>query len=275
MKQLFTTRGIVAGAVITVLCSTVATAHHSWRKYHWATTTGIVSLEVGDNVDTNWDTHLSVAVSDWSLSSNLDLTKVPGRTNPATCAPTAGRIETCNGSYGNNGWLGIAQIWIQGSAHIYQATTRLNDTYFNTATYNTPAWRQLVTCQEVGHDFGLDHQDERNNNVNLGTCMDYTNDPDGFAGGASPSDPSNEHPNQHDYDQLASIYSHRDSTNTAGASTARGAAARPEAADWGQLVRTSPDNRVQTYERDLGNGNRVVTHVFWADPEGDAKPGRR
>ncbi len=32
-------------------------------------------------------------------------------------------------------------------------------------------------CQEIGHDFGLDHQDENFNNPNLGTCMDYTNDP--------------------------------------------------------------------------------------------------
>ena len=68
---------------------------------------------------------------------------------------------------------------------------KLNDTYFNTSTYNTEAWRNLVSCQEVGHTFGLDHQDENFNNPNLGTCMDYTNDPS-----------SNQHPNQHDYDHL-------------------------------------------------------------------------
>jgi hypothetical protein len=39
-------------------------------------------------------------------------------------------------------------------------------------------------CQEVGHTFGLDHQDENFNNTNLGTCMDYTNDPS-----------TNQHPN--------------------------------------------------------------------------------
>ena len=51
----------------------------------------------------------------------------------------------------------------------------VNDTYFNTAKYNTPVWRNLVMCQEVGHTLGLDHQDEIFDNVNLGTCMDYTN----------------------------------------------------------------------------------------------------
>jgi hypothetical protein len=275
MKQIFSTRSMAAGAIVTLLLSTVTTAHHSWRKYHWATTTGIVSLQVGDNVDSTWDAYLTEAVGDWSTSVVLDLQKVAGRANPATCNPSAGRIETCNDSYGTNGWLGIAQIWIQGQSHIYQATTRLNDTYFNTAPYNTPAWRRLVTCQEIGHDFGLDHQDERNNNTNLGSCMDYTNDPDGGVGGASSTDASNEHPNAHDYEQLIAIYGHKDSTTTAGASAASGAAARPEAAEWGRLVRTSPDNRVQTYEREIGNGNRVVTHVFWADPDGDAKGGRQ
>ena len=265
---------MAAGAIVAVLLSTVTTAHHSWRKYHWATTTGIVSLKVGDNVDSKWDAYLTEAVGDWNGSVVLDLQKVTGGTSPATCDPTAGRIETCNAAYGANRWLGIAQIWIQGPSHIYQATTRVNDTYFNTATYNTPAWRRLVMCQEVGHDFGLDHQDERNNNANLGTCMDYTSDPDG-AGGGSGSGLSNEHPNAHDFEQLISIYGHKDSTNTAGASTASRAAAQPEAAEWGRLVRTSPDNRVQTYEREIGNGNRVVTHVFWADPEGDAKGGRQ
>ncbi len=49
-------------------------------------------------------------------------------------------------------------------------------------------------CQEVGHTLGLDHQDEVFDNPNLETCMDYTNDPS-----------TNQHPNAHDYDQLATI----------------------------------------------------------------------
>ena len=112
----------------------------------------------------------------------------------------------CNGAYGNNGWLGIASIWATGD-HITQGTVKLNDTYFDTAQYNTPAWRNLVMCQEVGHTFGLDHQDENFTNPNLGTCMDYTNSP-----------ASNQRPNAHDYQQLQTIYAHLDSTSTVGAS---------------------------------------------------------
>jgi hypothetical protein len=105
----------------------------------------------------------------------------------------------CNAKYGNNGWLGIASIWISGS-HITQGTVKMNDTYFNTATYNKPSWKQMVLCQEIGHTFGLDHQDENFNNQNLGTCMDYSNDPARDDGQGN-----NLHPNAHDYNQLAHI----------------------------------------------------------------------
>jgi hypothetical protein len=277
MNNLIRTRPLAVVAAILVFGSTGMQAHHSWRNYHWARTTTVLALLVGDNVSNAWDSYLDEAIGDWNVSGAVALTKTAGGTNPATCNPVAGRIEACNGAYGQNGWLGIAQIWITGRTHITQATTRLNDTYFAMTPYNSPAWRRLVTCQEIAHDFGLDHQDERNNNTNLGSCMDYTNDPDGGSGGWSPNDPSNEHPNAHDFEQLHVIYGHKDSTSTATALGAAGAAApsvrarRPEAAEWGQLVRTSPDNRVQTYERDLGNGNRVVTHVFWADPDADGR----
>jgi hypothetical protein len=276
MRQTLRARPFVAIAGLAILASTAVQAHHSWRQYHWARSTSVLTLAVGDNVSSQWDAYLDEAIFDWNESVVIQLNKTTGGTSPSTCAPTAGRIEACNAAYGQNGWLGIAQIWITGRTHITQATTKLNDTYFNLAQYNTPAWRRLVTCQEIAHDFGLDHQDERNNNRNLGSCMDYTNDPDGGAGGAVSDDPSNEHPNAHDFEQLLTIYGHKDSTNTATASGAAGAAApstkahRPEASEWGQLVRTSPDNRVQTYEKDLGNGNRLVTHVFWANPEADA-----
>jgi hypothetical protein len=139
----------------------------------------------------------------------------------------------------------------------------VNETYFNTATYNTSAWRRLVMCQEIAHDFGLDHQDERFDNPNLGSCMDYTSDPDG--------PPSNEHPNAHDYQQLEKIYAHLDSSTTVGALPPAAAPGDLNApSSWGQLVRSNAAGRVQTFERELGRGTKLVTHVFWADLEHDA-----
>ena len=246
-----------------------SSADHAWGNYHWARTTDPFTLDVGDNVSSAWDAYLNGAIADWSQSSVLDLRRVAGRTRPRNCRPTAGRIEACNALYGNTGWLGIAQIWVTGGTHITQAITKLNDTYFNTATYNTPAWRRLVACQEIAHDFGLDHQDENFNNGNLGSCMDYTSDPDG--------PPSNEHPNSHDYQQLETIYSHLDSTSTIGNALPRemppamGQIDFDSPGQWGRLVRSQGGGRIQVYELDFGRGHKVVTHVFWADPERDAR----
>lgn len=271
MHYRFGRYGVLAAA-LTIAFTVDSSANHNWLKYHWSKSTAILSLQVGDNVDNQWDAYLDEAINDWKVSPVLDLFKVSGGADPNVCEPTAGRIEACNAAYGDNGWLGIAQIWISSGSHISQAVTMLNDTYFQTPTYNTPAWRRLVTCQEIAHDFGLDHQDERFNNTNLGSCMDYTNDPDGGSGGADPNDLSNEHPNQHDFDQLSAIYGHSDSGSSGPGKPGGGGGrpSRPEAATWGRLIRSNANNRVQVFERDLGNGNRVITHVFWANLEEDS-----
>lgn len=232
-----------------------ASANHSWGGYHWARQSNPFTVKLGDNVSGAWDSVLRTTSSDWSQSTVLDTTIVAGEAKPRNCRPTAGRDETCNATYGNTGWLGVAQIWITGGTHITQGTVKLNDTYFNTATYNTTAWRNLVSCQEVGHTFGLDHQDENFNNGNLGTCMDYTNDPS-----------TNQHPNKHDYDELVTIYNHLDSTTTVGQPTAQGgAAAGGSRAEWGREVARSAGGRTSTFVRDLGAGNSIVSFVIWAN----------
>jgi hypothetical protein len=227
----------------------LALGNHSWGGYHWARTSNPFNLKVGDNVTGTWDAILNTTVTDWTASSVLNLTKVAGGTRAKPCKATTGRVEVCNASYGNNGWLGIAQIWITGGTHIVKGITKVNDYYFKTPTYNTTAWRNLVMCQEVGHTLGLDHQDENFNNANLGTCMDYTSNPG-----------TNQHPNQHDYQQLETIYQHLDSTTTVlSASSGFG-----NASGWGRLVSSSVSNHSSIYRLDLGNGQSVLTHVIWA-----------
>ena len=178
----------------------------SWGGYHWARTSNPFTLYVGDNLTSAWRAYLDQAIFDWSYYSwELEFAKVSGGSRGRNGRPTSGMIEVCNANYGNTGWLGIAQIWASGE-HITQAITKVNDSYFNTPTHNRPEWRRLVMCQEVAHDFGLDHQDENFSNTNLGSCMDYTSNPLG--------PPSNEHPTWHDYQELSSIYSHLDGTKT-------------------------------------------------------------
>jgi len=246
---------VTAAALLTLAFPSAAQANHSWGGYHWARTANPFTLQLGDNVGSQWDSALRGASTDWSKSTVLDTTVVAGSTNPRNCKAVTGRVEVCNSTYGNNGWLGIAGISITGGTHITKGYVKLNDTYFNTPQYNTAAWRNLVTCQEVGHTFGLDHQDENFNNANLGTCMDYTNDPS-----------TNQHPNQHDYDELVIIYSQLDSTSTVGAAAAASgpSAAGDSPASWGQLVRGSRAHGHSIYVRDLGRGEAFVTFVTWA-----------
>ncbi len=241
-----------------------ASASHSWNGYHWARTANPFTLKLGDNLTSVWDPFLVTTSSDWTASSVLNTTIVAGTANPRTCKATSGRVQVCNASYGSNGWLGIAGISVSGS-HITAGYVKLNDTYFNTAQYNTPAWRNLVTCQEVGHTLGLDHQDEDFGNPNLGTCMDYSNDPT-----------SNQHPNTHDYDQLVSIYSHLDSTTTVGLSRLSQAIfeKQPPAMSqidfagpqqWGKIIEISKDGRTSVHMLDFGHGHKVFHFVIWAE----------
>jgi hypothetical protein len=261
-------------------------AHHSWGKYHWARTSNPLRLNVGDNTtgSSGWSTRLNNAIGDWNSPVGgwarvVALTGVAGQSSSPDCNPVVGRIEVCNGDYGQNGWLGIAQIWTGGGFHIAQATTKLNDTYFNTSQYDTAAWRQLVVCQEIAHGFGLDHQDENFNNTNLGTCMDYTSDPDGTL--ADPDQLSNVSPNAHDFEQLVTIYTHLDGTGgSGGGGNGRGRQggfgdifpSMPQNAlehvpdqaqsSWGRMI--SNNGRVARFLLDLGNGNLIHTFVIWA-----------
>ena len=259
-------------AVVGTVCVAAGTAHatHAWANYHWARTANPFTVKLGDNVSSAWDSHLARAATDWSATSGSCINPsnpvravvVPGSVNNVKrCAPLRGTVQVCNSSYGNNGWLGIASIWINGD-HITQGTVKLNDYYFNQAQYNTPGWRALVCEQEVGHCFGLAHQDENFSNADLldacgkGSCMDYS------------SDPTNQStPNQHDYDELVLIYNHLDSFTTL-------AAGLPLIASEADIDTENPrergraigfaNGRANVFERDLGNGRKVLTVVFWA-----------
>jgi len=251
-------------ALALALFPVVSSATHSWNGYHWARTANPFTIKLGDNVNSTWDPILATTSSDWTQSTVLNTTIVAGGANPRNCRPTSGQDEVCNSTYGNTGWLGVAQIWLTTGNHIAQGTVKLNDTYHNSPPYNTTAWRNLVSCQEVGHTLGLDHQDTNFDNPNLGTCMDYTNNPTG------PLD--NEHPNQHDYDELVIIYTHLDSFNSYKNLVAQMPPAMRDIdlagpAQWGRLIGSTDHGMTSVYEADFGNGFKVITYVIWADPD--------
>ncbi|WP_309662664.1 hypothetical protein [Sphingomonas sp.] len=263
---------VALAACVALGALTPASANHSWGSYHWGRTANPLTLKINEALTPNWEPYLQVAMDDWAVSTVLDFNPPSAAFSSASakrCDPISGQVQVCNASYGQRGWLGIASIWANGD-HITQGTTKLNDSYFTLAQYNTPAWRQFVTCQEIGHDFGLDHQDTDFSNPNLGTCMDYTNNP-----------ASNQHPNAHDFAQLVTMYTHLDSTNTATASAAATnfgvrevgkPAAQPGGdrgvgdtmADWGQAIGRDGKGRPDTFVHQLSDGRKVITHVLWA-----------
>jgi hypothetical protein len=242
-----------------------ASAGHRWSDYHWARTSNPFTVKLVAKLTSTWRPYLDLASAAWTTVSTLTTTIIAGASDAASrqaCATVVGRTVVCNYTYGATGWLGLATIWFDAEHHITRGTAKMNDSYSW-----SPGMRQLVMCQEVGHTFGLAHQDEVFGNANLGTCMDYTNLPFG--------PPNNLALNQHDHDQLNAQYALHLDTYTTLTQTALEAAMAPESDSlefnqpdrWGTLVQSFNDGRTEIYERDLGNGETVVTFVIWAEEE--------
>ena len=251
--------------------STAALATHSWGGYHWARTTPQFTLKLGDNLTSaDWKSHLSQSSGNWNAGNSAVLTAIVAGSSNKRCSMVTGTTQVCNGTYGNNGWLGLASINLTGGTHITQGSAKMNDTYFNTATYNNPNEREHVMCQEIAHTFGLDHQSTDGSSQN--SCMDYFSNT-----GANATSTLSTKPNQHDFDELNIIYAHLDSSTTIAAIAAAAVQAAlnghgnsvadvtDDANSWGQLVSQSANGRSSTYERHNADGSKTVTHVYWTN----------
>ncbi len=246
-------------AVALAGASAAAVASHSWNNYHWARNSASFTLQTLDSTvsggtNANWPLLLGAASSQWSQSTKLDLAVKPYANTSRDrkrCTAVSGKIRVCNAAYGNNGWLGLASINIDSNSHITQGTAKMNDSYASTWA-NDANEAAHVMCQEVGHTFGLGHTSEDGSTQN--TCMDYS------------SSPTSTKPNQHDYDQLATIYGHTDSYNTYSTSTAaavtHGQSGMAGDVPLGQLVRKGHFS--ETYAAPDGRGGLWITHVTLA-----------
>lgn len=239
---------LIVSAIALVLAVTApsATAGHSWGSYHWPRTDASMPLrlQIGDNLTTTeWKGILQTANGDWNAGSSewqdvLDNEVVLGRATK-NCKAVSGTVQVCNAKYGQNGWLGLAQIWLS-SGHIVQGVAKLNDTYFEMEEYNDPSEKRHVLCQEVGHTFGLGHTSEDGTSQN--TCMDYWRNVD--------NDGISVAPNAHDFEQLALIYNHADPAGSTSSGPGKG---------------NKAGNGRNVFVEQLANGQTLVTFIYWAD----------
>lgn len=248
----------VAGAALVLGVSLSANATHSWNNYHWARTTSSFTLQTLNSTVNNsnaaWSNLLGVAAGDWSSSTVLDLNVVPYANDSNArrkCAAVLGKIRVCNQSYGQNGWLGLASININGE-HITQGTAKMNDSYGSYWTSHNGEARHVM-CQEVGHTFGLDHQSTDGSSQN--TCMDYYATTDGV---------TSVKPNAHDYDELKTIYSHLDSTTTVGSAAVASPAQQAMAGQVPMGVRVVKGRNFEIWAAADGRGGTWIHHVTLA-----------
>jgi hypothetical protein len=263
------------------LLTSTTNADNSWGSYHWARTSSSFDLTVVNSTTSEWDSYVGVAISDWSRSTKLTMVEDPygstSKKDRRQCKGPSGQIRICNLAYGQTGWLGIAGISIDANNHITKGYTKLNDTYFSMIFYNNFSWKQSVTCQELGHNVGLHHQDQDFNNdplldlLGVGSCMDYQNPP--FA-----------QPNTHDYAQLETIYDdHLDTDNSyasggsggggggdgGGCNAPKGKGCNKSGVgenngDIGWGMSLGRRGQLETFIRIDRDGTRHVTHVIWA-----------
>jgi len=179
------TRFVLGVFVAVFALSTTAQlfAFHQWGCYKWAWTPGSsTSLDLG------YAFGQMVSGRDY-LGAYLRSRSVWNTAPPINVfqVSSGNKLTWYAKNYGVNGWLGLAQIWVNGCT-IVKGTSKLNNTYLRSGFYSQTAIDH-VACQEVGHTFGLDHNHNETN-----TCMN-----DGILTAGAQI-------NQHDRDQILAMY---------------------------------------------------------------------
>jgi len=136
-----------------------AYATHRWSCWKYAN--GSINIYNGATGDYNaiFNEEARTDSNSWHNFTDINLTAVgsAGSTDHANCF---------SGNYGQNGWLGIAELQRVSGCTILQGRARLNNTYL--VSYSRTN-KEHVACQEVGHLWGLNH-----NRGSSTTCMNDT-----------------------------------------------------------------------------------------------------
>lgn len=170
---------------------TLTLVDHSTGVFDWSSVLNDVESDLDDGFGTAMDV-LTLSVGPGSTTGNLCTTNW----NANNETVVLNEIHFCNDDYGDTGWVGLSITWFfSATGEIVVAQTLMNDFYLQdtTSIWNSANAKLLVACQEIGHGLGLDHQ----NGPKKQTCM---NRMWGVGQLAFTT------PNQHDFDQLETIY---------------------------------------------------------------------
>jgi len=157
----------VTAALILLISTSGAYADHQWGSYHMKKEGPILTVNVGDNHTAStvniseppdWSALLSSVGSSWHSLGGMYLAINVN-------SDGTGDIKSYNANYGDNGWLGLASIWVTRgkNKHITRGESKMNEYYITLSGYSgfdKPIEWQHVLCQEIGHTFGLDHNRE-------------------------------------------------------------------------------------------------------------------
>lgn len=211
-----------------------------------------LTLSVQNGCSNDWDQYFTQAISDWSGSDALKLSTTKLNSQDLDCTAKRGKMIVCNNYFGITGWTGLNEVYFEGSK-IAASVAKMNESYLNKASTSE---KQYVMCHEIGHGFGLPHRDERINNPDLGTCLDYTTKFD-----------LNKQPDEVDFQHLRDMYGTIPTRRRVlREESAHIETSLPKVSEWryqdGRLLHQSSHHAV--YENDLGDGVRVVTTLLLA-----------
>ena len=121
-------RSLVALVAILLLSApSAASANHAiggvGSPYHWFGTVNPRQVTISDGVTipgSSISYNFSGVVSDWNSAGTGFIALTP--------TTATAKITTQRGSYGNNGWLGLAHFWIK-QGHFSRVSVKLNDWY--------------------------------------------------------------------------------------------------------------------------------------------------
>jgi predicted Zn-dependent protease len=184
--------------VVALLGLTPTASANHYIGYHWRRAANPKIVDVQQSLQAAWVNPVAAAVADWNKSSVIGMAASPAPSSTAAarqrCAWIRGAVHLCSGNYGNTGWVGLTNYAVSGR-HIIGVRIRLNTPYIPVR------YRQMVACHELGHALGLAHRAQSTSCMKQGVTR--------------------EHPDQHDYGELATIYQHLDGATAETVTTTR------------------------------------------------------